>query len=321
MIRPKPVARCKICGREAPVSKWWTKVKNGRMYYYIRYQHSSNKFHLVPTDSSYSRFLVDGDKAKNLYAALEDYATKKMKLRRFRYTSLIRELERTYKMNFSNEEFNRALGKAISNGLIEKINVERETMYIRASSTELIKEININRMSISYSLSATKVRVVVFLEVTNNTSAPLEEIPFYIPVGMINSLSELHLKGQDEIGTLPESSMKIVLPMSMQTLISILLNRILRNSEQEQLSLSYEIPRTGEDIHFITPAKIRSMRITTTSNEKYNIIIDRILLDGAKETILPFRRRCISSWYKNCLEIELDEISKGENISIAVSTV
>ena len=320
MKNSRLTSRCKICGKEASVSKWWTKAISGKIYYYLRYQHSPHTFHLVPTDSTYSHFIERTDKAKNLYSLVEDFITRKMRQRRFRYTSLIREMERIYKIKFSNEEFNRALKKAIRGGLIEKVNYGRQALYTKVSPISSVKEIAFDRIAINYNLRATKVTVTVFLEVTNNTSTPLKKVPFYVPKGMVNSLNDLHLNGQDELGVLPKTGMKIVLPMSMQTLISIALNRILRRSEQEYLALSYEIPMTDEDIRFIAPAHIDSMRVTTVSYQKYNLTIGRILVDGARETVLPFRRRCFSRFGINCLEIELDRIGKGESISIKVDT-
>ncbi len=311
-------SRCKICGKEASVSKWWTKAKSGKVYYYLKYQHSPHTFHLVPTDSTYSHFIERTDKAKNLYSLVEDFITRKMRQRRFRYTALIREMERIYKIKFSNEEFNRALKKATIGGLIEKVAYGRRALYTKASPISSVKEIIFDRVAINYNLGVTEVIVTVFLEVTNNASTPLENVPFYVPKGMVSSLNDLRLSGHDELGILSKASMKIVLPMSMQTLISISLNRTLSKSEQEYLTLSYEIPRSDEDIRFIAPARINSMRITTVSVQKFSLTIGRILVDGARETILPFRRKCFSKFGINCLEIELDRISKGESISIKV---
>ncbi len=321
MKRSTQFSRCKICGKDASVVRWWTKARSGKIYYYLRYQHSGKNFHLVPTDSSYTNFPVVKNKAKDIYLVLEDYVVERMGDRRFRYVSLVRELTRLYKINIYNEEFNRALKKLISRGLVSKEKKGRETMYIKVTSGELIPEISFDRMTIAYDIGSKKVKTNVFLEVINNADTPLKEIPFYIPAGMLDSLNVLRLKGEDEVGSIPNSRLTILLSQNVQTQISILLNRTLRRNEHEWLHLSYELPKDDDLIRFTTPVRVDSLRVTVSSDVRYELLVERILADGVKNTVLPFQRKCLSSSIKNCLETELDKIMEGESISVKVNEI
>lgn len=319
-IEDQKTARCKVCGEKAKVSKWWTRARNGKIYYYIRYQHGPKVVHRVRTDSTFERFIAVPSKVNDIYVVLESYITERMRPRRFRYASLVKELERTYKITIFNQEFNRALSKAISMRLLTKEKKGNEILYSKPPPGYSNEEIIFNQADLGYVVRGNKVDATVFLGVTNHTNTPLKKIPFYIPVGMLHSLKPLYPEGHDEIDRITLSDMEIVLPMDSGTLISVSLNRILRKGEQGVVFLSYRIPIIEDRISLLAPARIDTMRITTVSREKYNFELERTLADGVRETIFPFRRKCISRSENNCLEAELDLISKGESISIRLGT-
>ncbi|MCL4333723.1 MAG: hypothetical protein M1290_05210 [Candidatus Thermoplasmatota archaeon] len=301
--------------------KWWTKAKSGKIYYYFRYQHSSGSFHFLSTDSTYSSSPILKNKAMDLYLMLEDFIAGKMDKTKFTYTTFIKELAKTYKMSISNGEFNRALKKAISKGLVRKEGQGGKILYAKIPSAELTSGINFERMVIGYGFESKRVNVTVFLQVINNTDTLLKKLSYYIPVGLLTSLNDLNIRGHDELGQLPSSGFKTLISTNTHTIISIALNRMLRKNEREYVFLSYQIPKVDEFISFVTSVKIDFMRITATSTEQQNFVVERVLSDGARKTTLQFRKKCLSSFGDNCMAVELDVITIGENISIKMEPI
>lgn len=314
----KLVSNCRVCGKKANVSKWWTKGKNGKIYYYIRFYHSSKNIHLWPTDDTFSEFSKIRKKSLDLYSTFEDYIVRKMESEKYSYTSFKKELERYYGASIHNVTFSRMINRAISSGIIDKVQGERRSYYTKVSDMELKREIKFNLLAINYDLTEEVCRASVFLEATNAGKTPLLRIPFFIPYGPIDSLGNLHFLAYGEMGKIPLSDLEIIISTSLETIISISLARTLKSEGREFMFLTYEIPAVDEMVKFVTPAKIDFLRMTVVVNKECNGKIIRILADGAKSSTIGFQDMCSYGDDQVCFLSELEGVSIGENIAVKI---
>lgn len=316
MKRKRNVSNCLVCGKKANVSKWWTRSEYGKTYFYIRFYHSAKNIHLLPADSTYSGLPINNKKSKNLYSALENYVYRKLDPGKHSYTALKKALERTYGSNIYNQEFSRAINRAISAGLIKKEPKRGGSVYERVAPIDLDERIRFDQLVISYSLTNESVKISTFLEVTNTGKIQVSKLPFYVPLGPINSLKNLNLHARDEIDNIPQSNLKIIFSATQETIISASLNRPIKAGEKKCTIVHYKLRKMPISLKFVLPAEVILLRINIIVDKQYKGTAVRTLVDGAKESIFPFQKKysCVDG--RVCSQLELEGIARGECITI-----
>ncbi len=316
MKRKRVVSNCPVCGRKANVSKWWTRSRKGSVYYYIRFYHSAKNIHFLRSDSTYETFRELTSKAKDLYSTLEDYVYKRMGSRKFAYTSLKREIERSCGNELYNEEFYRAVRKAISVGLIRREKEKSRHIYVKVAAIDSDENVRFDQLAITYDFASKFVKVLLFLEVINVGKVPLSKVPLFVPCGKIDSLKDLHLQAIDETGAILQSNLKITFSATLESIVSISFNRYLKPEEKEFLFLKYQLSSLPETLKFVPPAEVSLLRVTTIAKRQWVENIVRTLVDGAKESAMPFQRMRSYGADRVCLCSEFEAVSKGECISV-----
>lgn len=319
MKRERWVSTCPVCGDNANTSRLLVKAKSGKVYYYLKFYHNPKNVHLLPTDSSYSNSPTIQKKARNLHTALVEYIETRKNSRKYAYMPLKREVERFYNGTVYNEEFYRAINKAISAGLLERVEDGRKSFYLKTQEIEREEKVKYNQLAINYDFSSKIVKVSAFLEVTNYGLTPLRNISYFVPFGELNSLGQLNLQVQDESGEIPEYNLKITSSASLKTAFSITLNRTLEKMEKDIVFLKYNMPYADQSINFLVPAVIDFLRIGAVVENGYHANIIRILLNGIKEIELPFQRNRFCNYDHTCFHTELEHIQKGESILIKLT--
>lgn len=296
------------------MSKKLVRAKSGKIYNYVRYYHAPKNIHFFPTDSSYSSFQNAERKARSIYSALTDYITSRMESRKLTYTSLKREIERSFDGTVFNEEFNRSLKKAVSGGLIERTISKDKPIYSKIPEVDFDEKIKFEQVALNYDFSNKELVVSAFLEPINNGQIPIKKIPYFIPYGPLDSLDFLKLKVHDETDEIT-SGLSIAFSTVLETGMSIALNRSLRNGEKVFIFVKYSIPAPDWSTNFLAQAPVDSLRITVMGERGYTARILRTLANGAKETEIPFPQH--HSYNGNRIfQIEIDSLLKGENIVV-----
>ncbi len=319
MKRRRQVSICPVCGKKANISRKFVKAKGGKIYYYVRLYHAPMDVHYLPTDSAYSSFQIMDKKARNLYSVLTDYIVRKMGPRKLTYTSLKREIERSFNGVVYNEEFNRSLKKATSAGLIERIIEKDRPLYSKISEVDLEDKLKFCHISVNYDFSCSKIIVTTFLEAVNNGQVPIKKVPFFVPYGPIGFLDQLDLKVHDETGETLQQNVSIVFSTALETVFSVSLDRILWKDESDCVFIKYSIPKANLSTIFLILAPVDSLRITVIAESDYDARILRTLANGAKETETPFPKHYFYRDNLICFQIELDSLFKGESISVKLT--
>ena len=316
MKRRIRVSTCTVCGHKANTSKWWTKAKNGKIYYYMRFYHSPKNIHLVPTDSNYSTPLGIRERREDLYAELQDFIRRKMGSRRYSFTSLKREFERFYGHIIYNVSFCRAIDKAMSSRLVMKIKRGTRPVYLKEPNAKLDEMIRFDKFIINYDLTKKFVKISVFLEATNVGRLHASSIPLYIPNGMVDSVDKLHLQIKSEDGEIPSRDSKIIVSNALETIVSISLLKVLKYGEHKFVFASYEVPLMNNMLKLVTQENIGLLRINVIVSSRCESETVRTLVDGAKDSVSSFQKRFSYSDECTYFQSEFEGIYKGESISV-----
>lgn len=316
MKRHKQVSTCPVCGKNANISRKLVKTKTGKIYYYIRFYHSPLNIHFSRTNSSFSNLVIAEKKAENLYSALIAYIDKGIGQRKLTYSSLKKEIERSFGGVFYNEEFNRSVRKAITVGLIERTMEKDKPLYSKTPEVALREKLRFDQIAITYFFSGENLTVSTFLEPINTGHIPIRKIPFFIPYGPLDSLDSLNFRTHDESDEISHQGVIIAFSTALETGLSILLNRVLRNGEKDIVFAKYSIPNQDSSTNFLAQASVTSLRISVIAQRQFEARMLRTLANGAKETEIPFPRHCFYMEDRICFQVELDGIMKGENVSV-----
>lgn len=319
MKRHRQVSTCPVCGKKANTSRKYVKAKSGKIYHYLRFYHEPKGIHFFKTDSSFSSYQSPDKKTRNLYSALTQYVTRGMGTEKVKYTSIKKEIERFFDGVVYNEEFNRSLKKAISDGLIERTISNNKPLYSKVPEVYLEERLKFEQVALNYNFSGKELIVSAFLEPTNDGQIPIKKIPYFIPFGPVNSLDFLKLKVHDEIDEITPQGLSIPFSTALETGISITLNRNLRVGETNFVFVKYSIPVRNWSTNFLVQVLVNSLRITVMTEGGYDVRILRTLANGAKETEIPFPRRYFYNDNHILFQVELDSLLKGENISVKLT--
>ena len=316
MKRKRLVSTCPACGKRANMSKKLVRAKSGKIYYYVRLYHAPKNIHFFPTDSSFSSFQNVQRTARDMYSALTDYITRRMESKKVTYTSLKKEIEKSFNGAVHNEEFNRSLKKAASEGLIERTISRNKPLYSKIPEINLDEKLKFEQVVLNYDFSNKELVISAFLEPINIGQVPIKRIPYFIPYGSIDSVDILKLKVHDETDEIMTFNVLIPFSTTLETGLSITLNRSLRNGEKDLVFVKYSIPTGDRSINFLAQAPVSSLRITVIAELRYEARILRTSVNGVKEIEMSFPRHYF--YNGNCIffQVELDSLLKGENISV-----
>ena len=316
MKRKKLVSTCPVCGKKANISRKLVKARDGRIYYYVRFYHNSKNIHFSPTDPSYSSFQIAENKTKNLYSALTDFIARTMGPKGMTYTSLKKEIEKSYNGFVYNEEFNRSIKKATNDGLIERRVEKNKPLYSKISEVELEERLKFDQFAINFDFSGKELIVTNFILLTNNGKIPIRKIPHFVPTGPLDFLDSLNLKVHDETDEIPLQNLSIVFSTALETVFSVTLNKDLSKDGKNFIFMSYSIPAASHSTNFLIQVATSTLRIALITERGYDARMIRTLVNGAKETEMSFPRHYFYGGNRICLQVELDDLQKGENIYI-----
>lgn len=319
MKKHRQVSTCPVCGKKANKSRKYVKAKSGKIYHYGRFYHGPKSIHFLKTDSSFSNFQKPDKRTRNLYLALTEYVTRRMRTERVTYTSLKKEMEMSFDGAVYNEEFNRSLKKAVSAGLIEKTIWNDKPSYSKTPEVDLKERLKFEQVTLNYDFSKKQLVVSAFLEPTNIGQIPIKKIPFFIPYGPLDSVDFLKLKIHDETDEIMPFMISIPFSTTLETGISITLNKNLSSGEKDLVFVKYTIPKPDSQINFLAQAPVNALRITVIAEKGYDVRILKTLINGAKETVISFPRHYFYKENYMLFQVELDSLSKGENISVRLA--
>ncbi|MCL4447400.1 MAG: helix-turn-helix domain-containing protein [Candidatus Thermoplasmatota archaeon] len=309
---------CKVCGSLARRINYVSSAK-GKVYYYTKYVHSNGITHYYRLRNELpSGTLSDTEKTLSVFDALDNILDVKKKGRELIFGEIKSLVEKSYGRTVSTATIYRNLSKMMKLDLINKRNQGNIVFYSRKLERSTIEEFKTMKLSIGFDFTGQFTFVTIFVNIKNLGIKLINSFPISLPVGVIDSLSQIGFMAFDETKKIPMNRESIAYSYADQTGISITLDRPLRKLEEENFFINYVHKSEGSPVNIFIPADLDYLKIICEVQKGKEVEIKKRLGDGLKEIEPTNRKRTGNEIGHRIIEAEFENAVRGDTIVISL---
>lgn len=312
--------KCKVCGKNARLVKYYSKGHTGKIYRYSKFVHPNlaTHYYRLSSDDETERDQIVQDTTSN-FDLFEEMILTRMSYRSYRFTELKRLFEEVKNKSVSNTTIYRVIKRFLKQGLIETKRENHITMYSRAEETVSRQEFVIKKMAIGYVANGDHYKATLFVTVESLGKVLLNKIPIALPIGAITSLESVNFQVYDESGSIPQEDIEINYSYYGQTGISIPLNHPLKTNEERTLFISYDYKMETTPFRIFVQDDISLATINIETETTNQVAIKKEYMDGLRQYEPPIQRTRSKNDSRVSVESQLESLRKGEIIIVSIN--
>lgn len=309
---------CKLCGGQARKINYTSRAK-GKTYRYYKFIHQNGVTHYFRIRDGLISQNGNIIRPKAYFPELlEDILDKDTHGKGLTFSEIKSSLDKTYGRSVSTATVYRNINKMLKLDLINKQVEGNKVFYSKNTQLKSTESSITASMVIGFDFIEGAVFVTQFIHIKNLGLQLINNFPVSIPVGVIDSPSQVSLIAFDEIRKISVNKGSITYSYADQTGILINLNKALRKFDEETIFLNYNLTSEGKPINIFITSDFKNIKVNCEIDKGKNILIKKKLADGLKEIEPVIIRRTGTDLGHAIVEAEFENTLRGDTLVVSL---